>query len=128
MYINVYNVYIYTYKCKHNYVIDRASNNFAFIWKMFCISKILFKLGEYNNIQSNSAYSKENFSKVDTIQNNEHYCQKFYLRLTDKDYFLVIMYWLSKLHTSPMKNFHKKSTFYSSYKKLKEFWEFYSNY
>ena len=38
-------------------------------------------MGEYNNIQSNSAYSKANFSKDDNIRN---YCQKFDLRLTEK--------------------------------------------
>ena len=103
-------------------------------------------MGEYNNIQSNSAYSKANFSKDDNIKN---YCQKFDLRLTEKDHSLPVMYWLLKLHKKPIgarfitaskncstkplsrvicnifkilfkyvENFHKKNTFYSSYKKF----------
>ena len=81
--------------------IDKASNNFAFICKKFYISKILSEVGEYNNMQSNSTYSKTNFSKYDIIKNNENYCQKFDLKLTDKDRSLPIMYWLSNLHKTP---------------------------
>ena len=39
----------------------KASNNFGFICKKIYISKILYKVGEYNNIQSNFNYSKRNF-------------------------------------------------------------------
>ena len=49
-------------------------------------------MGEYNNIQSNSTYSKVNFSKDDIIKNNKNYSQKFDLRLTDNDRFLPIMF------------------------------------
>ena len=102
---------------------------------------------EYSNIQSNSTYSKTNFSK--DIKNNENYCQKFDLKLTDEDRSLPTMYWLPKLNKTPtgarfiigskncrtkplsgvickifkmlfkhVENFHNESTFYSSYKKL----------
>ena len=83
-----------------NYVIvliDKASNNFVFICKKFYISKILSEVGEYNNIQTSTTYSKTNCSKDDTIENNENYYQKSHLRLTDKDCSLH-MYWLPKLH------------------------------
>ena len=105
-------------------------------------------MGEYNNIQSNSTYSKANFSK-DDIKNNENYCQKFDLKLTGKDCSLPIMYWLPKLHKTAIvarfiiaakncspkplsgvtpkifkmrfkhvENFHNKTTFCSSHKKF----------
>ena len=32
------------------------------------------------------------------IKNNDSYCQKFDLKLTDKDRSLTLMYWLPKLH------------------------------
>ena len=77
-------------------LIDKVSNNFAFICKKFYISKILPEVGEY--IQSNSVYSKANFSKDDIVENNENYCQKFDLGLRDEDCSLPIMYWLPNLH------------------------------
>ena len=57
---------------------------------------------EYNNIQSNSTYSEKNFSKDDIIKYNENYCQKFDLKLTDKEYSLPIMNWFPKLHKTPI--------------------------
>ena len=105
-----------------------------------------------------SAYSKANFSKDDIIKNNEIYCQKCDLRLTEKDSPLR-MYWLPKLQktqigarfiiaskncsTKPLsgviskiskmlfthnQDFHKKSTLYSSYKKILGCGKFFSNY
>ena len=59
-------------------------------------------MGEYNNIQPNSTYSKANFSKDDIIKYNENYCQKFDLKLTDKDCSQPIMYWFPKLHKTPI--------------------------
>ena len=59
-------------------------------------------MGEYNNIKNNPTYPKSNFSKNDIIKNNENYCQKFDLKLTDRDPFLPIMYWLPKLHKTPI--------------------------
>ena len=47
---------------------------------------------EKKNIQSNSTYSKANFSKDDIIKNNGNYCQKFDLKLPDEDHSLPIMY------------------------------------
>ena len=91
----------YLAKVHRKYVtvpIGKASNNFAFICKRFCVSKILSVVGEYNNIQSNSTYPKSNFSKDDIIKNDKNYCQKFHLNLTDKNRSLSIIYWLPKLH------------------------------
>ena len=103
-------------------------------------------MGDYNNIQSNSTYSKTKI-KDDIIITNENYFQKLNLKLTDKDRSLSIMHLLPKLHKTPKhqlfctkncstkpvsgvickifkmlfkhaENFHNKSTFYSSYKKF----------
>ena len=59
-------------------------------------------MGENNNNQQNLTYSKANFSKEDIINNNENFCKKFDLKLTDKDRSLPIMYWLPKLHKTPI--------------------------
>ena len=90
-------------KIKPSYTksIDKASNNFAFICKKFFIPKIISEVGEYNIIQSNSTYSKVNFSKNDIIKNNENYCQKTDLILADKNRSRPIIYWLPKLHKTP---------------------------
>ena len=53
---------------------------------------------EYNICQSNCTYSKTNFSKDDIIKNNKNHCQKFVLKLRDKDHSLPVMYWFPTLH------------------------------
>ena len=53
-------------------------------------------------MQSNYTYSKTNFTKDNIIKNNENYCQKFDHKLTEKDLSLPVMYWLSKLHKTPI--------------------------
>ena len=68
-------------------LIDKASSNFKFISKKFCISKILSQVGECNNILYNSTYSKVSFSEDDIIKNNENYCQNFDLNLT-----MIVLY------------------------------------
>ena len=93
-----------------NYVIvpiDKARDGFAFICKKFYISKNFSEAGDYNNIQSNFTNSKANFSRDDIIKDNENYCQKFDLKLTDKDRSLPItitlyLYWLFELHKTPI--------------------------
>ena len=59
-------------------------------------------MGDYSNIQFNSAYSKANFSKDDIIKNNYNYCQKVDLRRTVKDRSLSVMYWLPQPHKTPI--------------------------
>ena len=54
--------------------INKASKDKAVICKKFYIFEILFEVGEYNNMESNSAYSKGNVSKDGILKNNENYC------------------------------------------------------
>ena len=82
--------------------MDKVRHNFAFICKMFDISKILSELGQYDNIKSNSTHSRTNFYKDGIIKKNENYCQIFDHKLTDKDRSVPIMYWLLKLHKIPI--------------------------
>ena len=128
--------------------IDKASNNFAFICKKFYISKLLSELGE-GGATTNSTYSKATISKENIIENNIKYCKKFGLNVTEGQKDLPIMYWLPKMHKTPIgaryivaskecstkpltkvisnvfkmiyshvENFHKKSFFYSNFKKF----------
>ena len=69
--------------------------------KSFIFLRFFLKWG-VNNIESNSTYLKANFFKDDDIKNNENYCQKFGLKLTDKDRSLPLMYCPPKLHKTPI--------------------------
>ena len=81
--------------------IDKASNNFAFICKKFYISKLLSELGELG-APKNKTYSKTDISKEKLINNNIDYCKKFGLDVIDKQKGLPRMYWLPKMHKTPI--------------------------
>ena len=128
--------------------VDKASNNFAFICRKYYISKLLSEVG-YGNTPSQKTYSQVDISKEDIINANINYCKKFDLDVTNNDKTLPIMYWLPKMHKTPVgarfivaskncstkplsnvvskvfkmlfshvQSFHKRSHFYSSFKKF----------
>ena len=82
--------------------IDKASNNFAFICKKFYVSKILSELGVDGKNTSNLTYKNVQLTKEEIIKNNEKYLSSFDLKLTENDHSLPIMYWLPKLHKTPI--------------------------
>jgi len=124
--------------------IDKAANNFAFICKQFYISKLL---SEVSN--SSSTYSHVTHSQNDLISANKRFCKRFGLEVSEQQNTLPSMYWIPKMHKSPVgarfivasktcstkpltevisrifkmlynhvENFHRKSYFYSSYRKF----------
>ena len=80
--------------------IDKAANNFAFICKKYYVSVILKELG-LSGLSSNT-YEKSNLSKDEIINNNIKFCEKFGLKITEEQKSLPLMYWLPKMHKTPI--------------------------
>ena len=80
--------------------IDKASNNYAFICKSFYVSKLLDEVGVNGN--PNPTYSKTNEKMEDLIDNNVNLCKRFDLNVNPKQHTLPIMYWIPKLHKTPI--------------------------
>ena len=95
------NLIIETYlEALHKYfaavTIDKAVKNFAFIWKIYYISKLLAEINLSNS--KSKTYSKATHSIEEIIQPNIRSCKKFDLNITELDKSLPIMYWLPKIH------------------------------
>ena len=80
--------------------IDKAANNFSFICKKYYISKILHEVGLSGT--PNPTYTLTTTSKTEIIDNNIRFCEKFGLKVNDKQRDLPIMYWLPKMHKNPV--------------------------
>ena len=110
-----------------------ASNNFAFICKKYCISKLLAEVSPNKNKNSTSKYSQTQNSKEGIIKSNIKYCKKVDLKITEQDKTFPIMYWLQKIDNTPVgarfmiskvlkmifnhiESFHRKSLFYACFK------------
>ena len=77
--------------------IDKASNNFAFICKKFYVSKLLSEVS--NNLPT---YEPCSLSKESLIDKNKSICKKFGLEISSKEHSLPLMYWLPKMHKTPI--------------------------
>ena len=86
-------------KCFVVVIIDKAAKNFAFICKIYYISKLLAELDLSNS--KSKTYSKAAHSIEETIQANISYCKKFDLNITELDQWLTIMHWLPKYIRHP---------------------------
>ena len=80
--------------------IDKAANNFSFICKKYYVSRILQEVGL--NGSPSTTYNNVDIPKADIINDNANYCNKFDLKLTEKQKALPIMYWLPKMHKTPI--------------------------
>ena len=72
--------------------VDKATNNFAFIFRKYYISKLLVEVG-YSHSKSKT-YLKVTHSIEDIIQANINYCKTYNLNIKELDKLLPIMYWL----------------------------------
>ena len=79
--------------------IDKASNNFAFTYRKYYISKLLAEVSPNKNKNSKSTYSQTQKSKEELIKANIKYCKKSDLKVTEQDKTLPIMCWLPKCMT-----------------------------
>ena len=83
--------------------IDKAANNVAFICKRFYAQVLLDELGLVGS--SSSTYSKiEQFSPDDIIrQHQTDMWEKFNITVEDNMKTLPDIYWIPKLHKTPVK-------------------------
>ena len=81
--------------------IDKASNNFAFICKSFYISRLKAELAQSDS-NNNSTYKLSLKNPEELIEQNINLCKKFDLTVTEKEKSLPIMYWIPKMHKSPV--------------------------
>ena len=80
--------------------IDKASNNFAFICKQFYISKIIDELGLSDG--PSDTYKKVDVEKSKIITDNITFNKKFGLDTSESQKELPLMYWIPKMHKSPI--------------------------
>ena len=80
--------------------IDKAASNFAFICKKYYITRLLSEVGipQGNNL----TYKKLDKNKDEIIGDNIALCEKFGLETTENDKCLPIMYWIPKMHKTPV--------------------------
>ena len=83
--------------CYHS---QNCKKKFAFICKIYYISKLLREVGLSNS--KSKTYSKATHSIEEIIQGNISYCKRFDLSITELDKSLPIMYWLPKMHKTPV--------------------------
>ena len=76
------------------------ANNFGFICKKYYISKLLAEIGLSN--PKSKTYSKATHSIREIIEANINYRKKFGLNIKEIDKSLPIMYWLPKMHKTPI--------------------------
>ena len=74
---------------------DKASNNYEFLCRKYYISKLLAEVSPNKNKYSTAAYSE-------TQKCNIKYFKKFKPKLTEQEKILSIMYWLPKMHKTPV--------------------------
>ena len=70
------------------------------MYKICYISKLLVKVGLSNS--KSKTYPKAAHSIEEIIQGNISYCKTFDLNITELDKSLPIMYWLPKMHKTPV--------------------------
>ena len=88
---------------QNNFVIvtiDKAANNFAFICKRYYITRLLSEVGVPNG--NNPTYQQTNKDSEHIICDNIELCEKFGLETTEQDKCLPIMYWIPKMHKTPV--------------------------
>ena len=80
--------------------IDKAANNFAFICKKYYIIRLLSEVGVPNG--DNPTYQQINQDSQHIISDNISLCEKYGLETTEADKCLPIMYWIPKMHKTPV--------------------------
>ena len=88
------------HKCFAAVTIDRSANQLNVISKIYYISKLLAELGLSSS--KSKTNSKATHSIEEIIAANIRYCWKLDLNVTELDESLPIMYWLPKIHKTPV--------------------------
>ena len=78
----------------------KTANKLTVISKLYCISKLLAELGLSNS--KSKTNSKATHCIEEIIPANISYCWRFDLNITELDESLPIIYWLPKIHKTPV--------------------------
>ena len=81
--------------------IDKASNNIAIICKRFYVEVILKETGVLGNV-GNPTYTHSEKVALDIISENCEYTSRLGYSVSENDKVLPIMYWIPKMHKSPI--------------------------
>ena len=81
--------------------IDKASNNIAIICKRFYVEVILKEVGVLGDL-GNPTYTHADRESIDIISENCEYTSRLGYDVSENDKILPIMYWIPKMHKSPM--------------------------
>ena len=90
--------------------IDKAPNNIGFFCKTFYVKRLLAEVGILG--PPSDTYKVSDKDPKDVITNNIAVCERFGLKVSDRDHKLPIMYWMPKLHKEPT----HRSTVYRGFK------------
>ena len=80
--------------------IDKASGNLALICKKFYVEEILREIGKLGN--ESETYVDAEIGADNIIENNCLYADHLKLQVNDKNKTLPIMYWMPKMHKTPV--------------------------
>jgi hypothetical protein len=79
--------------------IDKAANNIAIICKRFYVSRLLSEVGALGD--PNSTYEIKDINPQELIHDDILLCERYGLKLEEKQKTLPIMYWTPKMHYTP---------------------------
>ena len=82
--------------------IDKASNNVAVICKRYYAEVILKEIGILGN--GSDTYEQTSRSRTEIIDENQQYLERLGFDLTEKEKSLPTMYWIPKMHKTPVKH------------------------
>ena len=80
--------------------IDKASNNAAFVCKSYYVCQILSEIGIPGG--NSDTYCLTNKDIKEILENNVQICRNFGLELIENEKCLPLMYWMPKLHKTPI--------------------------
>ena len=80
--------------------IDKASNNVAFVCKSYYVYRILSEIGIPGG--NSDIYCLANKDIKEILENNIQICRNFGLELIENEKCLPLMYWMPKLHKTPI--------------------------
>ena len=82
--------------------IDKTSNNVSVICKRYYVEVVLKEIGILGN--GSETYEKTDRSKEEIVDDNRIYSEKLGYTLSEKEKDLPTMYWIPKMHKTPIKH------------------------
>ena len=82
--------------------IDKASSNVSVICKRYYVEVVLNEIGILGD--GSDTYERANRSKEEIIDDNRIYSERLGYKLSEKEKDLPTMYWIPKMHKTPVKH------------------------